>query len=88
MKKMIEFFSENCAPCKILEPILNEIEKENKVTIAKINIDNNKDLIEVYDISSVPTILFLDGKGNILDRKIGLASKEEILNTLGGIKDD
>ena len=64
---------------KALAPILDEIsgELDSKVAIAKVNLDDNQDLAMKYSIRSIPTLLLF--KGELLDMKVGLPSKSDLL---------
>ncbi len=72
---MIDFWATWCGPCKLMNPILDEVEKENpNLTITRIDIDSDKDMVEQYNIQSVPTYVILkDGKE--VDRIIGAKPK-------------
>lgn len=75
---LVDFFAPWCGPCKILEPIIKELADEYKnkeIKIFKINIDENKEIADKYNIMSIPTIvLFKDGKK--INQVIGLQAKE------------
>ncbi len=80
---LVDFFADWCTPCKIMAPILEEIANEykNEVTVLKINIDENPDISQKYDIMSVPTIImFKDG----IPKKtsVGIAAKEKIIEMI------
>lgn len=75
--------SHNCGPCKIMEPVLEELEKElkGKVEIEKINVDENPAKASEYGVMSIPTCIILkDGKE--VGRKIGVTSKTDLLNMI------
>ena len=81
-KVLVDFYATWCGPCQLLSPILEEIEKENKeVTIAKVDVDKNESLARKHGIMSIPTIEIYD-KGNLVDKQVGLLSKEEIEDLL------
>jgi len=73
--EVIDFWATWCGPCKLMNPILDEVEKENPdLTITRIDIDSDKDMVEQYNIQSVPTYVILkDGKE--VDRIIGAKPK-------------
>ena len=73
--EVIDFWATWCGPCKLMNPILDEVEKENpSLTITRVDIDSDKDMAEQYKIQSVPTYVILkDGKE--VDRIIGAKPK-------------
>ena len=77
---LVDFWAEWCAPCKALAPISDEIsgELDSKVAIAKVNLDDNQDLAMKYSIRSIPTLLLFK-EGELLDMKVGLPSKSDLL---------
>lgn len=75
--------SHNCGPCKVMEPVIEELEKElaGKVEIEKINVDENQAKASEYGVMSIPTYIILkDGKE--VGRKIGVTSKQDLLKLL------
>ena len=78
---LVDFWAEWCAPCKALTPILDEISDElsEKVAITKVNLDNNQDLAMKYSIRSIPTLLLFKS-GELLDMKVGLPSKSDLVD--------
>ena len=80
---IVDFYGTTCMPCKQLAKVLEEIDKEvPQLSIIKINIDENRDVVSKFDIMSVPTILFYKD-GIIIERKIGLMPKMEIFSLIG-----
>ncbi|WP_395479667.1 thioredoxin TrxA [Candidatus Curculioniphilus buchneri] len=77
---LIDFWAEWCNPCKMIAPFLVDIANEfnNKLTVAKFNIDQNSALIpKRYSIRSIPTLLlFYDGE--VKDTKTGALSKAQM----------
>ena len=73
---VVDFGAEWCGPCKVLDPILEEIAVENKdkVKIYKINIDENPMTPQKYGIRGIPTIMIFK-KGELIDTKVGSLPK-------------
>jgi thioredoxin 1 len=88
MVELLDFWAVWCGPCKIMEPILNEIEMEyeGKIVLKKCNVDDAtySDLIEKYQIMSVPTyILLVDGE--VDNFFIGVTPKEHITKRIDAV---
>ncbi len=80
---LVDFWAEWCGPCKQLGPILDEVsnDMEGKVTIAKVNIDNNPESPQKYGVRGIPTmILFKDGKA--IATKVGSIPKSQLVEWL------
>ncbi|MFH1822140.1 MAG: thioredoxin [Patescibacteria group bacterium] len=79
---LVDFYAPWCGPCKLMAPIIDELIEENKgknVKIGKINVDENKENAEKYNVMGIPTlILFKSGK--IVDQATGAQSKEMLQN--------
>ena len=78
---IVDFWAEWCGPCKMLTPILEEISNDlkGKLLVTKVNLDDNQELAMRYSIRSIPSILlFKDGE--LVDTKIGLASKPDLIS--------
>ncbi len=78
---LVDFWAEWCGPCKMIAPALEEIAAEyaGKVTVAKVNIDDNPMSPSTYGVRGIPTmILFKDGKP--VATKVGAAPKSELKN--------
>ena len=80
---LVDFWAEWCGPCKMIAPILEEISKDQagRVTIAKINVDDNPDIARRFDVMSIPTLLlFKDGE--LAHRMVGAKGKNQLLNEI------
>lgn len=85
---MIDFFADWCVPCQMLTPVLSEVDKKyHDVEIYKVNVDESPNASMLYDIHSVPTILFFKD-GREVERKIGLESVQKISETIEAYQDN
>jgi len=74
---MVDFYADWCGPCKMAEPVLEELSEsyKEKVLITKLNVDENKDSSTKFGVMSIPTtILFKEGKE--IGRQIGFGGKQ------------
>lgn len=81
-KVLVDFYANWCGPCKMIGPILEEIDSErNDINIVKVDVDNNSDLATKYGIMSIPTIILFEN-GVEINKHIGFLPKEEIINLI------
>ena len=80
---LVDFWAEWCGPCKAIAPILSELSSElsDRITIAKVNVDDNPDLAMRYNVMSIPTILVFNG-GEPQKRLVGAKGKSQLLQEL------
>lgn len=79
-KILVKFGAKWCAPCKAMSPILQEASDEG-YQVFDLDIDDDMSLTTKYGIRSVPTFLVFEN-GEVLDKKIGLISKKEVIELL------
>lgn len=81
---LVDFFAEWCGPCKMAEPILEDLSKsyEGKITFLKLDVDQNPSVSQKYGVMSIPTTILIKNKEE-LGRQIGFSGKqgfEELLS--------
>lgn len=79
---LIDFYAEWCGPCKMLSPIINQIAQENEnILVGKVNIDEQINLAQEYQVESIPTLLVFKN-GQLVNRSVGFQGKPQILEML------
>ena len=73
---LIDFWAAWCGPCKLMAPVFEELSKEyeGKIEFAKLNVDENQDIVAKYGVMSIPTLVLFD-KGMEVDRIVGFAPR-------------
>ncbi len=76
---LVDYWAEWCGPCRMIAPILDEIAKEyaGRLSIAKLNVDENQQTPQKYGIRGIPTLMLFKN-GNIEATKVGALSKSQL----------
>lgn len=80
---LVDFWAEWCGPCKMMEPVLEEIARETRgrLRVAKLNVDDNLEVVRRFGVLSIPTlILFKEGEPQL--RLVGAKGKQQLLQEL------
>jgi len=80
---LVDFWAEWCGPCRMIAPVLEKLAEEyaGSLKIAKLDVDNNPEVAEQFEVMSIPTmILFKDGKP--VERMVGYVPRTRLLSKL------
>lgn len=79
---LLDFWAVWCGPCRAMSPIVDEIAEEHtEIKVGKVNVDDQMELARIHQIVNIPTLLVIkDGK--VVNKQIGLCSKEKLLELL------
>ena len=80
---LVDFFATWCGPCKMMSPVVEELEKEleGKAKVFKIDTDEERDLAIKYGIMSIPTFIVFKN-GEVKAKSIGMQDKEELIEMI------
>lgn len=79
---VVDFWAEWCSPCRVMEPHLEKAAQEEKnVKFGKVNVDDEPELAQRFQIMSIPTTIFFKNKEQV-DRTVGALSKEMIISRI------
>ncbi len=80
---LVDFYATWCGPCKMLHPVLEEVEREQSyVSIKQIDVDEASEIAKEYGVMSIPTLVLFK-KGEEISRNVGFLGKEQLLSWIG-----
>jgi len=73
---VLDLFAHWCGPCKMIAPVMERLSEKysDRVSIVKVNVDENKEVADKYSIRNIPTVLYIKN-GEIVDKAIGAAQE-------------
>lgn len=80
---IVDFWATWCGPCRMLSPILDEVEEEmsEKIQVVKVNVDDADEVAAQYRIMSIPTLLFIKN-GEIVEKTVGAMPKNVLVDKI------
>lgn len=67
---LVNFYANWCGPCKMLSPVLEELENSRGVKVVKVDVDKNEEVARTYGVMSIPTLIMFKN-GELVDKKVG-----------------
>lgn len=74
---LVDFYADWCGPCQMLAPVLEELDKEGKVKVVKIDVDSLPDLARQFRVMSIPTVMLFKN-GQFVKKQLGYMPLEAL----------
>ncbi|MEA2041768.1 MAG: thioredoxin [Bacteroidota bacterium] len=83
---LVDLWAEWCGPCRMIHPIIEELEKEyeGKAKMTKLDVDSNPGISAKYGVRNIPTVLFIKN-GEVVDKQVGAVPKKVFQGKLEAI---
>ena len=84
---LVDFWASWCGPCRVQGPIVEELAKDMKdktVKIGKLNVDENSNTAQQFNIMSIPTLIIFKG-GKVVESMVGVQSKESLTEKINAL---
>lgn len=80
---VVDFWATWCGPCRMLSPVLDEVEEEmaDKIQVVKVNVDDADEIASQFRIMSIPTLLFFKD-GQVVDKTVGAMPKSTLIEKI------
>ena len=80
---IVDFWATWCGPCRMLTPLLDEVEEEmeGKISVVKVNVDDAEEIAARFRIMNIPTLLFFKG-GQLVDKTVGAMPKNALVERI------
>lgn len=80
---ILDFYADWCGPCKTQDPILEQVEEElDSVEIRKVDVDDETEKANEYQVRSIPTLIVLDADGDVHERFVGVTQKKDLVDAV------
>jgi len=87
--KVIDVFGTWCGPCRAYKPTFEKVSKMDEfsdIEFQELDVDNNEEIAEEYGVRGVPTTIFLNSKGEVIDRLSGLQTEQALVDKIRSLK--
>lgn len=83
---LVDFWATWCQPCLMMAPILDGLAEKysDKITVGKVNVDNEQELAQKFQVSAIPTLLLLKD-GELQNRFVGITSEADLTNAIEAV---